>query len=275
MPVRRAVVALSICVCCCGLALGARAQSHDLLQHLTFDDMRPYEPPVPDADIQAWRVRDHSVRRWDNLIAVEGDSLTSVPGPQGMAARSTIMTDGGLRHTWTARGVPTDGLSILAWVRVEGSGSATPFGALSSQSDWALYFSVTADWKTEWRAWQEDGARSFRVEAPPAETDEWIHYAGIYDGLGATAVIYVDGVEVSRAVASPSISGDWGGLDGGGVRLHLDPVGAGSAVSIDDVNVWNRPLSRAEIRSIMDDSVPLSVLPVATVATTWGTLRQR
>lgn len=113
------------------------------------------------------------------------------------------------------------------------------------------------------------GVWSFTTSGPMVDK-RWHHIAGTYDGK--TAKIYLDGKIRSKvdAVFEFSVTNDLD-LRIGCAKTH--PQYTFKNGSIDEVGVWRRALSQAEIEEAMKGV--LAVSPKDKVATTWGDIKRR
>jgi hypothetical protein len=100
-------------------------------------------------------------------------------------------------------------------------------------------------------AFSVNGSSIANAVAPAAQTDgAWHHYAGTWDG--ATVRLYVDGVEVASAAQTTMRTDDEVVCIG---SLAANATTCGGATNrpwsgdIDDVSLWNRALSAAEIQA--------------------------
>ena len=103
------------------------------------------------------------------------------------------------------------------------------------------------------------------------ELDVWIHSTVTWDG--ATMMIYKN-AELVGTLGKPgsSVAAD----STVGMAIGNQPDGAENRPFdgiIDDVAIWNRPLSQEEIAEMMNNSIPYSVEPVAKLSTTWGMIK--
>ena len=89
-------------------------------------------------------------------------------------------------------------------------------------------------------------------------TGAWLHVAGTYDG--STMRLYLNGAEQTGAV---SVSGAVGAGDG----IHLSWSGGDGALDglLDDVRVYNRALSAAEIAGLADGKHPETSIATTTL----------
>ena len=157
-------------------------------------------------------------------------------------------------------------VSVLVWVKNSGSpgaykwmlskGASACSGAsygLTSGSDGSLYFSTF------------DGTNSHGSAGAPASIwdGNWHAVAGTYDG--AAMRLYVDGAEVGNGVPTTNPIGYGLQFD----HLHIgNYAGSGFCAFdytfpglIDEVNVYNRALSAAEIASLQGPAAPPGEVP--------------
>lgn len=102
------------------------------------------------------------------------------------------------------------------------------------------------------------------------ELDVWIHAAVIWDG--STMLIYKNGVQVGSMPKAgnldvdPSVNMAIGNQPDGAENRPFDGI-------IDDVAIWNRALTVAEIAEVMTDGVPAAVEANGKLATTWAAIK--
>jgi glycerophosphoryl diester phosphodiesterase len=167
----------------------------------------------------------------------------------------------------------TNRLSLSIWVRIDQkpSGLSTDFGGIFGSADdsYAVYLDRAA---AELRFGVAD--RSGRVARPGIpeallQTNTWHHVVGVYNGAAGTlagqALIYLDGRLVDVHT---------GGDGADGLRLNAEVRAVGDAAigrngageadwlacTVDDVAIWRRALTSAEVRQIYAAS--LSGLPL-------------
>lgn len=137
---------------------------------------------------------------------------------------------------------PTAGMTILAWIRPEsfGYGPMTIIERLYGSS-YVLYAENTL----ESLIFSVNGV-DFNSPPVTVTLNQWQHLAVTYDG--STVVFYVNGEEVSTLAGGP-----------GPINIDTEIVRIGNDSSfsspfdgqMDDVHVYNRPLTRAEVISVM------------------------
>jgi len=102
----------------------------------------------------------------------------------------------------------------------------------------------------------------------PVNDGEWHHLAFIRDTENSKARLYVDGALIEEA-DDPT-----GDIDSGQsifVGEHLERY---LKAALDDVMLFNRPLTEAEIKSIMEGSTP-AVSPAGNLTSTWGSIKRK
>ena len=147
-------------------------------------------------------------------------------------------------------------LTCAAWVQPTGLTDGTPSpGILSKRQAYAVNVAFTLFLWTDNQAFVDVEADRFHSDGVFAN-DQWYHVAFVYDGHEAAPLrtrIYVDGVLDSvHASASSSLAPNTediqvGGLPGGGEPF----VG-----KLDEVAIWTRALSAAEIASVYEAGLP-------------------
>ena len=118
------------------------------------------------------------------------------------------------------------------------------------------------------------GAFGGPIEGPVITDGDWHHLAGLA-GEKEGLVIYVDGIEVAKqAYAKPS-------LDAAPSRMRIGDGSDGGHQCegiLDEVGLFNVPLSEADINGIMNDGLEQfiqDVAPSGKLATMWGKLKER
>jgi hypothetical protein len=147
----------------------------------------------------------------------------------------------------------TSGMTIEAWVN--------PASA-SGTRDILIKEGANADvynlYARNWRGFPESnvfvGGSNQTAEGPALAANAWTHVAGTYDGV--TVKLYVNGTQVG----SRSAAGWIGGAAAGPLRIGGNSFwGEHFHGRIDEVRVYNRPLTQAEIQADMNTPVVTTV----------------
>ncbi|MBM3214327.1 LamG domain-containing protein [Candidatus Poribacteria bacterium] len=161
--------------------------------------------------------------------------------------------------------------SLVAWCNLE-SMPDSHNSIITKADTWMIHLSNWRGPAFEWEplfwtpafvAWQT--AASVNIAK-----SEWHHIVGTWDGK--QVLTYIDGVEKGKyAQAGNSIADT-----PADVVIGRDSRGCCNArkatMSVDDVMVWNRAITAAEVKEIYGGNF-LSVDPRAKAATTWAALR--
>ncbi|HIE25852.1 TPA: LamG domain-containing protein [Candidatus Poribacteria bacterium] len=118
------------------------------------------------------------------------------------------------------------------------------------------------------------GAWGGPIQGPVVTDGDWHHLAGLA-GEKEGLVIYVDGIEVGKQpYAKPS-------LDADPSRMRIGDGSAGGHQCkgiLDEVGLFNAPLSETEINNIMNNGLEQfvqDVAPAGKLATTWASLKEK
>ena len=159
-------------------------------------------------------------------------------------------------HATSIGGEVTEGLTVMAWFR-----SNVPLDAGSAGNRMLEkgnnYFFLQGVRPGGMNFLVKHGGANFVAGIGDSlEADVWYHIAGVFDG--ATAKTYIDG-ELKGSVEVP------GPIDDSQLPLRIgsDDSGAFFNGLMDQVLIWKRPLSSAEIRAVFDGDFELP--PQATV----------
>jgi hypothetical protein len=158
----------------------------------------------------------------------------------------------------------TQPMSAGAWVNPDSLSGNTNIVEMDGNAGWKLGFLGGAN-----VVWTTYHVKDF-TSAGTVSLDEWTHVAATWDG--SEAIIYINGEP-----PEPSIAG------GGVIDVSREPsldIGyrrtSGSSYfvgAMDDVFVFDRVLSQAEIEGLMS-GFSLAVEPESKLTTTWGSLRK-
>ena len=110
------------------------------------------------------------------------------------------------------------------------------------------------------------------LDAPAAvEADKWAHITFWLDVKGKSRQIYIDGESVAEDAGKAGI--EYLGTAGDTMVGSWGATGQKFNGAIDEVTVWDRALSEADIKQSMEDLTALPVAPADKLATTWGSVK--
>jgi len=140
--------------------------------------------------------------------------------------------------------IKTDNLTLSAWIKTTQTNQGDVFGFNDTGSGHQFEFGVDNG-----NVWLDDGPAS---TFPPTVVNDNQWHMITYARDGATATIYVDGVEIATDPATGTPSTD--------VRVSIGQEWDGSGTSspsnfyvgmVDDVQIYNRPLTAEEVVQVM------------------------
>jgi hypothetical protein len=215
-----------------------------------FDDGQPGEVPVPASDTASGAGDRHPAALsgagadWTRLgRRGEGDGALVLDGDSGHASTSGRVLDPAASFALSAWAFPADltkDRTVLSQTGADGSGFALGFAA------------AAGTWQFSY-AWNDaTGTRHVAYAQTPAGADHvWTQLAGSYDAAAHTLTLYVNGTPQSSPVLLPataSAQGTAGELEFGRAAVADDAgsYGAYWSGSLDEVEVWQRPLSAAD-----------------------------
>ena len=226
-------------------------------------------------DFSGDTVVEKSGRGYDG--AINGDVTQSNDGKFGNAAHfasgSFLDLDG---PNIKAEDIPIEGMSILAWINVEAVSDMAIFNARASDGTWLVHPEARGDGNFRWLNRGPNPARTiFDIRAGENKANEWQHYAGTYSRAEGLAVLYINGENVGQEEArlDTAIAGDWD--QGARVGYNIDNNRPFTGL-MDDLNIWKRGLSEAEVNDIMNNGLSAVLTAVEAggkLTTTWGKLK--
>lgn len=165
-----------------------------------------------------------------------------------------------------------DTMTMEAWINIESLGDT--YSSIVTKSD---VFMMHLD--MQGRPAKHVGVEPYswpKVEWPPIlaknviPLGEWHHVVGVFDGKERH--VYIDGV---HADASAHVEGASKGR--GDVSVGYDSRGCCAArkmnALIDEVRLWNRALSAAEVKDIYSNGFAQAVQPQGKLTGYWGSLK--
>ena len=226
-------------------------------------------------DFDGNTVLEKSGRGYDGEI--NGDLTQSNDGKFGKAAHfasgSFLDLDGPNVKT---EDVPTEGMSILAWLNVESVSDMAIFNARATDGTWLVHPEARGDGNYRWlNRGPNPGRTIFDIRAGENKANEWRHYAGTYSRADGLAALYINGEKVGEEEArlDTAIADNWG--QGARVGYNIDNNRPFTGL-MDDLNIWKRGLSAEEVNDIMNNglgAVLTAVEAEGKLATTWGRLK--
>lgn len=172
--------------------------------------------------------------------------------------------------------IPTEGMSILAWINVESITDMAIFNARAGDGTWLVHPEARGDGNYRWlnRGHNPD-KKLFDIRAGVNKAKEWVHYAGTFSREEGMAYLYINGKKVGEAKSAfpgVKIAGDWD--SGARVGYNIDDNRPFNGL-MDDLNVWKRGITEEEVLVIMNEGVDslLDVEARGKLATAWGKLK--
>ena len=169
--------------------------------------------------------------------------------------------------------IPTEGMSILAWINVEAISDMAIFNARAADNTWLVHPEARGDGNYRWLN-RSPGSTIFDIRAGKNKANEWVHYGGTFSREEGLAVLYINGKNVGeeKARVPTPIAGDWD--QGARVGFNIDNKRPFTGL-MDDLNIWKRGLTEEEVNGIMNDGLDafLAVEAHGKLTTTWGELK--
>ena len=207
---------------------------------------------------------------------IDGDVTQSNDGKFGKAGHfasgSFLDLDG---PNVNAEDIPTEGMSLVAWINVEAVSDMAIFNARAGDNTWLIHPEARGDGNYRWLNRSPGGTTIFDIRGGENKANEWIHYAGTFSRAEGLAVLYINGENVGeeKARVGTPIAGDWG--QGARVGYNIDDNRPFTGL-MDDFNLWKRGLTEEEVNDIMDNGLGVSLTAVEArgkLTTTWGKLK--
>ena len=170
--------------------------------------------------------------------------------------------------------IPTEGMSVVAWINVEAIADMAIFNARAGDNTWLVHPEARSSGKYRWLNRSPGGTTIFDIRAGDNKANEWQHYAGTFSRAEGKAILYINGKNAGeeKARVGTPIAPDWD--QGARVGYNIDNNRPFAGL-MDELNVWKRGLTEEEVNVIMNDSVEafLAVEAQGKLATTWGKLK--
>jgi hypothetical protein len=181
-------------------------------------------------------------------LTLHGDP-TWVDGPSGDAKTALHLT--GTQYADTERTVvPTRGtnFSVSAWVRLDSADGAFQTVVSEDGDTNSAFFLQYSGADQRW-AFSYVGARALATDVGKPEVGRWYHLVGVRDTTASTLTVYVDGKAEGSTSVLASADDATGVLAVGRGKFGGNPVDYLNG-SVDDVRVYDRALSAAEVADL-------------------------
>ncbi len=170
--------------------------------------------------------------------------------------------------------IPTEGMSVVAWINVEAVADMAIFNARAGDDTWLVHPEARGDGNYRWLNRSAGSQVIFDIKAGKNKANEWMHYAGTFSREAGLAILYINGVNVGeeKARVGTPIAPDWD--MGARVGYNIDNNRPFNGL-MDELNVWKRGLMQEEVESIMNNGMTehLAVEARGKLTTTWGKLK--
>jgi hypothetical protein len=161
--------------------------------------------------------------------------------------------------------------TVCAWANVEPGSAGAHRAVLASRDDFPqrgfIFYAEPGD---TWQYWTGVGGGWNSQQGPVVESGDWSHLTGVFaDG---SQKFYYNGELVIEGDAAYSINPEQDFLIGASAN-ELDPHMFFFVGIIDDVRLYDRELSEADIAAVMDGEIT-AVEPSGKLAAMWGQLKR-
>ncbi|MBD3180812.1 hypothetical protein GF312_00870 [Candidatus Poribacteria bacterium] len=161
--------------------------------------------------------------------------------------------------------------TICMWVRPELSGAAEQcvFSQMQANAtNTSMHYRIYTNGTVRMGFYSND------LDAPGvAQAGEWMHIAFWLDVEGKSRKVFINGEE---AVTDAGKSGiEYLGTSGDTIIGSWGTSGQRFRGVIDEVQIWDRPLTEDEILQSMEDITALAVEPVDKLTSSWGELKEK
>jgi hypothetical protein len=192
-----------------------------------------------------------------------GDAGTLINNPQWTAGVSgeALQFDGNrtavrMSGSGNLANLYKGGLTVSAWIRPTTSGGGGRGRIVDKDNnDSGWFFSMYSPGNIQFAVDQFGGANPSRISTAGVDLNRWQHVAATWDGstLGSNIHLYIDGVPADGA----AVNGSGAALDDSGSPLtvgnRVRDLARGFAGDMDEVQVYNRVLTAAEIHTLASD----------------------
>ena len=97
--------------------------------------------------------------------------------------------------------IPTEGMSVVAWINVEAVSDMAVFNARAGDATWLVHPEARGSGKYRWLLRSPGGQTIFDVRAGTNKANEWRHYAGVFSHAEGKGILYINGEQVGEEKA--------------------------------------------------------------------------
>jgi hypothetical protein len=144
------------------------------------------------------------------------------------------------------------GVTVSAWIRPASSGGGGRGRIVDKDNNDAGWFLSMYSNQIQFAVDQFNGASPGRISTAGVDLNRWQHVAATWDGstVGSNIHLYIDGVPADGT----AVNGSGSAVDDSGTPLTVGnragDLARGFDGGIDEVRVYNRALTAAEIQSL-------------------------
>jgi hypothetical protein len=167
--------------------------------------------------------------------------------------------------------IPKEEITLCAWAKCKNTGDHHAiFNARAGDSTWLIHPEFRTEGNFRWLLRTDGGVTILDMRAGAVKWDEWLHFAGVYNGKAG--ILYINGVLEGEMNGSGTIAKDWG--LGARIGYNIDNARPFTGL-MDELSLWKRALPLEDIKAIMENGLEefLAVSPAGSLTTTWGGLK--
>lgn len=152
-------------------------------------------------------------------------------------------------------------MSLSAWIKISsypvllpGKQNRTPIVAKGTTNEWEYALYVYTDGSAGFTVWQPDGSGYAGPKGGIIPLNKWVHIAGSLK-KGEYAKVYIDGVLVSQTLGAALAGDTKSGSSPFYIARRGDTVNSFFKGGIDEVRLYDKALSDAQINQIRGDTI--------------------
>lgn len=199
--------------------------------------------------IENGKVIDESPTGADGVIVGKIDPVEGVRGKAGKFTKNSYID---VSHFPQAN-IPTDAITISAWVNVPAGEIHEIFNTRASDATWVFHPEIRSEGTYRWLVRTAGSHTVFDMYVGKVEWDTWVHFAAVYSATEGYGAVYINGEEIGRQeVKGVPMMQDWG--MGARVGLTINDARPFSGL-MDDLILWSKALTADEIRYVMENGI--------------------